>query len=712
MSNPTAYRSGENIETSFGQIILGPNVGGVTPRFFAQYVYLDDGGAFTDYSAESQNLTADDINLLPAAPAAEDAIYIGSDVKFERLNYDETTAGAGTWTITWEIYEGGSWSSANITASTAAQFQTDSLLPWVDIDDTSSWTTTTINGQEAYWIRARLSSFTSLTTQPKAAVFWTTPVAPATEIYAQHVIVVNGFFELYWDCRYISCNMEGTYKLFADIGGIYMYQIWEAPSRISSMAWYDSKLFIALNGATYYYYDSYDTFTESTLTDNDATIFIVTQNVTKTDSILWKADANEIASSSNPVNGGEQWTSPAYVGDGVRSSIETLMLSPSGTLLVGLDTGLIYEYNSDGGLDLLYQPNELSHAFTGLNGAFDSQMGQTHFQNNLYFITENSVLEITSYGSIREIGPLNFPTESIDATDYWPFYSGITSNVNGLYIAVTYEGPDPYTDNYTVIYKSKPTSDGVFNWSPLVKVDVAVAALWLGLTVSSSTMLYWNNDYDFGTAALLDNPLATGSSNTTGGYLRTSYDYGTHPNWDKIITSVIIETAGCSDALYGASVSVSYLKDEDTTATEIVSTIDTNGIQKIDLSTPITGKRFSYEIHLDTDTSGLIPTVRYFEVLGVEKPTLYRLHQCVYKLGADPDEAVKTIRDFLRGGRTTTDLIKFADLRFDETTSGTAGTNYYYVTMESEPQIEEIYNEKTGEPDLAIRVTFRETNFT
>jgi len=42
-----------------------------------QLAYADDGGTFTDESTEALDSTADDMTLLPATPAQEDAYYWG-----------------------------------------------------------------------------------------------------------------------------------------------------------------------------------------------------------------------------------------------------------------------------------------------------------------------------------------------------------------------------------------------------------------------------------------------------------------------------------------------------------------------------------------------------------------------------------------------------------------------------------------------------------
>ena len=66
----------------------------------------EDGGSFTDETTEANNATSDDMTLLPAAPAQNDAYYFGYDLLFGEFDLNISTAGAGTWTITWEYWNG------------------------------------------------------------------------------------------------------------------------------------------------------------------------------------------------------------------------------------------------------------------------------------------------------------------------------------------------------------------------------------------------------------------------------------------------------------------------------------------------------------------------------------------------------------------------------------------------------------------------------
>jgi hypothetical protein len=135
----------------------------------------DDGGAQTDETTAANNATANDMTLLPATPAVNDAYYFGAQDKFWRLELNVGTNGSGTWTITWEYYdETGGWTdlsshglndgSNGFTAGTGTKYvRFDSPTGTAP---SANWTKTSVNGVNAYWIRARVSAYTSITTQP------------------------------------------------------------------------------------------------------------------------------------------------------------------------------------------------------------------------------------------------------------------------------------------------------------------------------------------------------------------------------------------------------------------------------------------------------------------------------------------------------------------------------------------------------------------
>jgi len=126
----------------------------------------DDGGSLTNETTEANNAEADDMTLLPAAPAVGDAYYFGEETIFSEIDLNVSTAGAGTWDIVWEYYDGSSWVALSNVTDGTTDFQTAGVNT-VEWDIPSDWTSTNVNNTEGqYFVRARLDTFTSISTQP------------------------------------------------------------------------------------------------------------------------------------------------------------------------------------------------------------------------------------------------------------------------------------------------------------------------------------------------------------------------------------------------------------------------------------------------------------------------------------------------------------------------------------------------------------------
>ena len=132
----------------------------------------DDGGSQTDETDEANDTSANDMVLLPATPAVNDAYYFGSGLTFNILTVNIGTAGAGTWTITWEYWNGSAWAACVDISDGTTGFTAAAGNHNVTHTPQSNWAKTTINTVEAYWARARVSAYTSITTQPKGTQSW------------------------------------------------------------------------------------------------------------------------------------------------------------------------------------------------------------------------------------------------------------------------------------------------------------------------------------------------------------------------------------------------------------------------------------------------------------------------------------------------------------------------------------------------------------
>ncbi len=139
----------------------------------------DDGGSTTVETTEANEATADDMTLLPETPAVEDAYYIGADHKFGYARLNVGTAGAGTWTITWKYWDGSAWTAlSNVTDGTDG-FTAAAGSHDVTFDTPADWATTTVAAiASLYWVKAEVTAYTSLATQPKGTQAWIPSASP------------------------------------------------------------------------------------------------------------------------------------------------------------------------------------------------------------------------------------------------------------------------------------------------------------------------------------------------------------------------------------------------------------------------------------------------------------------------------------------------------------------------------------------------------
>lgn len=493
--------------------------------------------------------------------------------------------------------------------------------------------------------------------------------------------------------------------LCATSGKIYLYGTkWTAAATavagVTDLCIFGAYIFAACGASTAYKYSADgDTWTTSNLADPYATYFFVAPNSAGTAEVLWKAVTNELKSNTSGINGGAAWSSAAYIGD-ASTNITNIFLSGD-KLLIGKTDGL-WHYDSDGGLHQL-RPD------LDQNKSTDNFKYVTWWSAGIYHSEINGMGEILTNDNYDPMGPL----KDIGNTGKRGDIVGLTADREFSYVAID-EGTN------TIIYKGREIyREGIglrWEWCPFAFLGVYTCAtiatnqhsttdrrLWFGYTTGAT--------YATAYVILSDNPTADSAYRfTTSGFVRMSYDYGSDARWDKLWQSAVLEVKGGAS---GETVQIKYRKDTDTSATECIAAATTNGVYESNFSAELACKRIQFEIHLASDTNTATPEVSYFQAKGVEKPTTTRIHEAVYVIGDEPSTRAKTLRDLLRTARTSTSLIRFADLRYDGTTGGTAGTDFVYVIVEpGYPQEVEIFHRDKGStPEMGLRVRLREVSY-
>ena len=469
---------------------------------------------------------------------------------------------------------------------------------------------------------------------------------------------------------------------------------------VTHMAEYKGIMYAAVGSTPnrYYYSDDGSSWTQTDLTDGYAEGLLVTPNPDGTAENLWKfKKPNELSRTTDgrvDSPHGVQWETPTYVGD-TSYNITNIFLQ-NNKLMVGKEDNL-YHVDSNGGV----------HPFRDdlkINQSTNNYKYVAEWQTSVYHSEARGMGEITAYNSYDVMGPL-FGTEDIGKVGD---IVGIAGDKDWLYVAVD-EGTN------TIIYKGREILNDQgklqWQWCPWVFLGTnACAAIAVCQHSTTDFRLWFGYGTTTGYVILSDNPTADSAARfATSGFLRMCYDYGTDANWDKLWQSAVMEVKGGND---GETVQVQYRKDAETSATECIAAATTNGVFETNFSNELASNKIQFEIHLASNTDTTTPEVRYFQAKGVEKPTTVRIHEATYAIEDTPSEDAEVLRDLLRTGRTSTTLIRFANLNFEEDTAGTAGTDFVYCVMEPGfPQEVEIVHLDKREPEQAIQVQLREISF-
>jgi len=462
------------------------------------------------------------------------------------------------------------------------------------------------------------------------------------------------------------------------------------------------------SGTAYYYSTDGTTWAQTDLTDNDADGFLIAPNPDGLVDNLWKFKApNELTRTTDgrgSAAGGVQYETPTYIGE-TANDITNAFLNGD-KLLIGKEDGL-YWLDSIGGVHPQL-PDELK-----VNHSTDNFKYVTNWQTSSYFSLQKGMGELTTAETFRPMGPLT----EIDDIGKVGSIVGITSDRDWVYVAVD-EGTN------TIIYKGREVWTGQrlrWEWCPFVFLGTNACAT-IKVCQHSTTIkrLWFGYGSHTGYVVLSDNPLADSTARfCTSGWLRMSYTYGTNPIYDKLWQSVVLETSRFNSGTStlggsGESAQIKYRDDADIGAgAACVAAHTTLGVHESNLTSALNNKRVQFELWLASDTNTATPVVSFFQAKGIEKPTTVRTHEAYYRLGDTPSKRTKTIRTLLRAGRDSTTLMKFADLRYSQTVTGTTTGDYTWCVMEPGfPREVEIKHEKQRSPELAIQVKLREVSFT
>jgi hypothetical protein len=135
----------------------------------ADAVILDDGGAATNLTAAALNPTdgadfsgIDDVALLPAVPAVNDALYIGDNDQFDGVSIDRTVPavkGSATYTLVFEYWNGSAYTALSNVVDETSEYTESLQLQTIKFDRPTNWATSTEHSLGPhYYMRIRVSA--------------------------------------------------------------------------------------------------------------------------------------------------------------------------------------------------------------------------------------------------------------------------------------------------------------------------------------------------------------------------------------------------------------------------------------------------------------------------------------------------------------------------------------------------------------------------
>ena len=132
-----------------------------------QYCRVDDGGAFVDEDAAAKDVTGDDVELLVATIEVDDAVYHGiADSKFQKITFTGGTDAVDLVAdMVYEYYNGTAWVTLIVVDGTSDYSDlTGTEVTWTIPSD---WAQVAVDSVTAFWVRNRVTDYTSVTTLPQ-----------------------------------------------------------------------------------------------------------------------------------------------------------------------------------------------------------------------------------------------------------------------------------------------------------------------------------------------------------------------------------------------------------------------------------------------------------------------------------------------------------------------------------------------------------------
>jgi hypothetical protein len=194
-----ALGSGSRDCLLYGPITISKNVPTAVGAF-KTYKAAGAGSYVTD-TTHINEASANDVELVPVA-TVEDAAYFGAYLPFNAIKVDIGTAGNYVATTVWEYWNGSAWTALTVTDGTVSGGLTFAQDGVVSFSEPSDWATVAVDSTTMYWVRCRVSAFTSVATAPLCTQAWLMGAKTTTA----QAVLVHGLFCGGVDARIVAYN--------------------------------------------------------------------------------------------------------------------------------------------------------------------------------------------------------------------------------------------------------------------------------------------------------------------------------------------------------------------------------------------------------------------------------------------------------------------------------------------------------------------------
>lgn len=184
------------------------------------YVFHDDNSVFSDFTDLAADYIRDEFSM--TLVAAEDYLYLGYYKPFNATYVKLITANTNANELALEYFDGTTWQSRSVTDETLGMTRSGFLL-W----DSTDMASTTINSQEAFYVRIKPSADHTVTTARAMNLVFADDNALKQEFFeidnssllppgetdhiVHHVAARNTIIQKLRNLQYIKTNSDGIY---------------------------------------------------------------------------------------------------------------------------------------------------------------------------------------------------------------------------------------------------------------------------------------------------------------------------------------------------------------------------------------------------------------------------------------------------------------------------------------------------------------------